>query len=240
MINTDSIYYYNKVVAFSRKQYCPWDPKERKEMESAAPLLKFTIEKRAQAAEDKNVGEILNAATRINSTHVIIGPSFVQFICLEEFKLTEMHIRQILCSYFISPNDISVYSTDPKLVDVYAYSNIPRILMIKSKANGIYSKNSNGVFELQRTSKKIIEKIDQLGFVSIRGRTPRACSTKNFSLKDINESEQIIDFCYNNNFSGNYASKFAKIMRSHTARYIWPNYKDFSKKINKIMRKETF
>lgn len=231
MINLSLIYHYNRLLAYTRNRYHPWNETERKELKESAPLLKFAMHKNALDVENENILHIKALAKYIKSNRMIISSSIIQLHIDQQQPVNLANIK----SFFETPksmfSSMDVFNREG-MVEIYIYGRFGCLLTDGSKQNGLYELVGSDWVHT-RTSTKIIKRLYELGFVSVRARTPLACPVDRFSKADIEQSTDLVEFCASKNYKSASIESFIKILTRNIKKYRWPGQENLIKTINK-------
>lgn len=240
MIDTISIGHYNKTRAFARKRYRPYDEKELKAMQEAAPLLKFTLEKQTRSLEEQNIKHALQVASDFNIDSVIITPSYMQF-----FNHANSHTvldgSKLLSALKIATTYTSrVEHKGASFVQInagYGYG-FETILMEGSRNNGAYVRDGDQYKHIDK-SKDVMQHIWGQGYVAQGTRTPTAVSASEFSFTDVDEMLTIMNMFDANQLKGKWSAKFMGMLLSRTHKMRFPGYVEFLKRARNIAKRSS-
>lgn len=203
MIDLKEVEQYNRILAYSKNRYMPYDEKEKQAMRESAPLIKFTLGKSIRALEDKHISEILNYSKLLQATHVVVTCNHIQFF-VDQSSVTQLNgwysSRVQLDSVLMSGKSNHNYvSSDKNLkllsIEVARWERFSAILPHDTKKDGLYSLDFNNTYKLVRNKKELARIYDQLGYVTKPGIPPIVVSPDEMSKAELSKVLDVINFC---------------------------------------------
>lgn len=240
MIDTNAIELYNKTRAFARKEYHPYDNKELRGLQEAAPLLKFTLHKQTLEIEAKNVQTLLDIGYSLDAEFVIISKSRTQFLLNTNSRSTFSVLAQgSFGRYFKTTKDYYEVCKD-RMIDLSMsnyWSRYAGALMDGSTRGGMYVSVGPNKYKHIKTANAIIRKLYENGYIAVRGRTPTASDPTKFGMFDVQELEKMLDFCTTERMQGLWMRQLAKQFARTVKDYRWPTRSDLELKIKKFLKR---
>lgn len=239
MINTEFITKYNKTLAYIKRKWRPYDEKELQIVQQAAPLLKFMMQKEANAIEDNNIKRILQLAVGMfKANTVIVTQTKLQFINkLYSRDVIQVPSKLAFDSVFEQPGIVTFYPgsyiTNVQMAD--PWSRFEGFITSNSKKCGLYFLNDDNKWNHVKTSPRIISRLFTLGYVSQRGRVPIAANPDVFGIKDVKEIRSLIDYFDNEQLAGHWSKKILKYVDQQSKNYRWPEKKSTNEQILKLL-----
>lgn len=241
MINTAAIEEYNKVRAYARKKYRPWDDKERKAMEEAAPLLKFALHKQTQTIEQENIQAVIDLARKYDIPNVNICNNVVQFFVHADVPInTHAHLYSNLTNLVStgSTTRVSPLQHDRLLTltfGIFYSSRFSSFLMDGSSKSGLYVVGDHDVKFLS-TSKEIHQHMWDHGFVAQGTRQPQAVQPSVFSMRDVEEARTLVAFLKEQKFRGAWAARFMNMFYTKNRHMRFEGYAELMKQAREMSK----
>lgn len=230
MINISKITEYNRIVAYTRGRYHPWDDKEKQAMIEAAPLLRFTLGKIIRAAEDEHINIILNYAAKTQASHVLITNKTIQLM-IDQSSHNTLDMRYVdrgTMMYNLGLNT-QYFAADGMSIDSslkIASLKLPRyepyisILPNDTKKAGLYVLNGSNM--LIKGSKTLAVTYDQMGYVTQPGIPPTVVHPDEMSKQEMSRVLDVLNFCGSMGTTSVWAKALAKPLRKCITQYRSP------------------
>lgn len=236
MIDTISIGHYNKTLAYTKKRYRPYDDREIKAMQEAAPLLKFTLEKQTRSLEEQNIKHALQVAASYGVYNVIIAADRMQFFNASTTNRVVdrddlLSALKIACSYSVRCERKDSFFVQVQAGFGYGYEGI---LMEGSRNGGAYVRDGEGYRHIAK-SKDIMQHIWDQGYIAQGTRTPQVVSKHEFSFDDVEEVKHIMNVFESNQLTGKWSAKFMRILSARASKIRFPGYAETLKRMRTII-----